>query len=112
MRNDTGAPVWKYQVPKYITLDSDKVDAMRRSAVARRDEYVALQKEFGLARDRDGAKWAKDEATDALKEYRAACLVLGTLLCHPPGDSLYRPEWEWPVELAPWLNRVIRNCEA
>lgn len=107
-----GEPVWKYEVPKFLPLDADKVDAIRRGAVLRRDEYVALQKELGSARDREGARWAKDEATDALKEYRSACLVLGMLICDPPGDSLFKPEWEWPVELAPWIDRVIRNCEA
>ena len=107
-----GDLVWKYEVPKFITLDADAVDAMRHGAILRRDEYIARQKEFGAMRDRESAKWAKDEATDALKEYRAACLILGNLLCDPPGDSLWKPEWEWSLDLAPWLDRVIRHCEA
>lgn len=106
-----GDPVWKYEVPKFMRIDAARVDTMRRAAVARRDEYVAMQKEFGAATDRDSARWAKDEATDALKEYRAACLILGWVVSDPPGDSKLRPQWEWPVELAPWLDRVLRVCE-
>mgnify|MGYP000523576400 FL=1 len=107
-----GEPVWKYQVPRFISLCPNKVDSLRRAAVSRRDEFVSMQKDFGLARDRESARWAKDEATDALKEYRASCLVLGHLLCEPPGDSQFKPEWEWPVELAPWIDRVLREGEA
>lgn len=110
-RND-GGPVWKYAVPACLRLSAGRVDAIRRAASARRDEFVALQKALGSAGDRDGARFAKDEAGDALKEYRAACLILGTLACDPPGDSKCRPEWEWPVELAPWLDRVVRDAEA
>lgn len=110
-RNQDADPVWKYEVPKYMNFDAGKVETSRKSAVARRDHYIALQKEFGADRDRESARWAKDEATDALKEYRAACLILGHLLCEPPGDSPFAPEWEWPVELAPWLDRVLRFSE-
>lgn len=110
-RNQDADWVWKYQVPKFLTLNADVVDEQRRAAISRRDHYVAIQKEFGSAQDRDTARWAKDEAGDALKEYRACCLLLGHLLCDPPGDSKFVPEWEWPVELAPWLDRVIRVAE-
>jgi hypothetical protein len=110
-RNGDG-PVWKYRLPKFMSFDTGRIDAMRRAAIVRRDEWLAMQKEFGAARDADGARFCKGEATDALKEYRAACLMLGFLVVDPPGDSPYRPEWEWPVELAPWIDRVVRECEA
>lgn len=107
-----GEPVWKYVLPKYVSFDLTKVDAMRRSAIVRRDEWLALQKEFSAKRDVEAAKFCKAEATDALKEYRAACLVLGLLLCEPPGDCPERQEWDWPVELASWLDRVVMGGEA
>lgn len=110
--NKDGEPVRKYEMPRFLSFDSDAVDGMRRDAVVRRDEFVLMQKEFASAGDRTSAKWAKDEASDALKEYRASCLVLGHLVCDPPGDSRFKAEWEWPVELAPWIDRVVRKAAA
>lgn len=108
-RDGEPGAVWKVKLPSWLSLDADKVERMRRRSIARRDEMIALQKEFGP--DRDAAKFFKGEATDALKEYRAACLVLGMLVSVPPNDGAYQPEWNWPVELAPWIDRVIWASE-
>ena len=107
-------PVWKYGLPICMLVADDVVDVIdgvRRRAIQRRDEMLAMQKEFGAAGRRDDAKWAKTEATDALKEYRAACLIMPLFCCEPPKDCPYREEWEWPVELAPWLDFVVREIE-
>lgn len=101
---------WRCSVPSFLlgSLDAGKVDEMRRAAIIRRDECVAMQKECGAERDASGAKFFKGEATDALKEYRAACLVLGYLVGGPPpGDAPFKRVDEWPVELAPWIDRVL-----
>jgi hypothetical protein len=93
----------------FPSVPPDVVDGIRKEAAARRDLMIAYQKEFST--DREAARFFKMEATDALKEYRAACLMLGHLQCEPPGDSKYVAMKDWPVELAPWINRVARRAE-
>lgn len=108
-RDGTNGTVWKIEIPGWLNMDSDGADlvrSMRRQALARRDEMLAFQKQN--ASDRVYARFFKEEAADALKEYRAACLLLphfthGDL----PGDCKYMPTWDWPIELAPWTDRVI-----
>jgi len=104
-----GEWVWKYRLPRYLPTGIDAaetIDTARKAAVARRDEMLAFQKACGEARDREGAKFFKEEAADALKEYRAACLLLPLFMCEPPGDCPYKEEYEWPIEIAPWIDRV------
>lgn len=105
-----GEYVWKYRVPRYLSdgvASVEAIDLARKGAVSRRDEMLAFQKMCGEARDREGAKFFKEEAADALKEYRAACLLLPLFMSDPPGDCPYKEEYEWPVEIAPWIDRVI-----
>lgn len=105
-------PVWKYRSPQYVSLDVDKLDQIRREAQRRREEMIELQKWCGKAGDRDGARFFREEAADAMKEYRAACLHLSKWACDPPGDCREPEEWNWPAELAPWLSRVVGLAQA
>lgn len=104
---------WKCRVPYYLGGDADtggKINTVRKAAQARRDEMLTFQKECGSRRDAEGAKFFKLEAADALKEYRAACLLLPLFMCEPPKDCPYREEYEWPIELASWVDRVIDSA--
>lgn len=108
--DDSKDAVWKIQIPHFLPSGpeiADRVGAVRKARAADRDDFLALQKACGARGDRDGARFFKEAAGDALKEYRAACLVLPLLEANPPGDCPCRPEWEWPVELAPWVDRII-----
>jgi hypothetical protein len=104
-----GKRVSRLAMCNFPTLSPDVVDQARKAAAARRDDMLSCQKEFG--KDREFAKFFKNEASDALKEYRAACLILGLVACEPPGDSHYVELKNWPIDLAPWINRVAGQCE-
>ena len=112
-RRDEGkGSVWKIQVPDWLPSGPDvaaKVENIRLTSQLRREEMLQFQKQCSKD-DRDGARFFKAEATDALKEYRAACLMLPLFQANPPGDALFDPVWNWPIELAPWVDRVIRAC--
>lgn len=104
--------VWKIKLPDFLPISGDygeRIDVERKAAAARRDEMLTLQRQCGAAKDTAGARFFKDEATDALKEYRAACLLLPLWKCETPGDSQFKPVWEWPIELAPWIDRVVHK---
>ena len=104
--------VWKIKLPGYMPLHegcAGAVGNMRKTAAARRDLMIAYQKDCAKAKDIEGAKFFKEESADALKEYRAACLMLPLFDANPPGDCQYKPVWEWPVELAPWVDRVVHR---
>lgn len=101
---------WKISLPPYMPdgeSSADLVNDMRKAAVVRRDEMLAFQKACGASKDVEGAKFFKGEAADALKEYRAACLILPWLMAEAPKDCPVRESYEWPVELAPWCDRII-----
>lgn len=109
-RDGSGESAWHVRMPRFLPQCDgigEMLDVARREKAADRDHFLALQKEAGAARDRDMARFWKEEAADALKEYRALCLVIPYYVAQPPGDCPYRPEWEWPTELAPWIDRVI-----
>ncbi len=86
----------------YFCADVEVVEQRRKDAIARREYWLAAQKEAGAARNGELAKFCKGEAQEAMKEYRGACLVLGHLLCDPPGDSPFRRTEDWPDELMPY----------
>ncbi len=83
--------------------DADVVAARRKEAMQHRDAMLGFQKQ---ARDADMARFFKGEAQEALKQFRGACLVLGHLLCDPPGDSQPRRFEDWPAELIPYAVRA------
>ena len=83
----------------YTCCEPDEVDRKRIYWANHRDEMLSYQKECAKAKDFEGAKFFKQEATEALKHYRGCCLILGHLLCEPPGDSPFTRTAEWPLEL-------------
>lgn len=85
-------------------------DRLRRHYAAEREEALREQKTAGAARNADAARWWKDVAGDSLKRYRAACLMLGTCWCEPPGDSPFREPEDWPIELAGAVAEVYREA--
>lgn len=109
-RDEDERPVWKVRWPQFLGLDAEDgvlIDKIRRAKQRDHEEFRALQKFCSSSGDRDGARFFREEAADALKEYRAACLVLPYTMAEPPGDCPVVPEWDWPVELAPWIDRIV-----
>lgn len=97
---------WAMRIPYSMPDDPDYVDAKRKAALQHRDEMLAFQKAAAKAGDRDAARFFKEEASDAMRQYRGACLVLGHLLCDPPGDSPFRRTDEWPLEIVPYAGTL------
>lgn len=97
-------------VPRYVNvaLSSDLCPAraleIRKRAISDRDAMLAVKK---AARDAETARFAKQEAADRMKHYRASCLVAGQLVTDAPGDCPPVPVAEWPVELHPYVDRVL-----
>lgn len=82
----------------YFCADDETIDRRRKEALQRREQTLALQKTAGKAGDRETAKFFKDEASDAMKDYRGACLVLGYLRTDL-GDCPFRYHTDWPLEI-------------
>ena len=83
----------------YTCSDAEEVDRKRVYWANQRDEMLSFQKICAKEKDFEAAKFFKEEAVEALKHYRGCCLVLGHLLCEPPGDSPFLPTTQWPLEL-------------
>lgn len=99
-------PVPKYGLPCAYDLCPIKLEAYRKAAARRRDDMIALQKECGARQDREGARFFKEEAADALKEYRAVCLLLPWYTQEAGGDAPLRDLYEIGPELFPYLERA------
>lgn len=102
--------VWKIHWPEWLPTGpeiGDRLLALRKEAIAHRDVMIAFQKAAGS--DREAAKFFKVEATDALKFYRAICVVVPMYVTCPPKDCPTVDWWQWPVELAPAFDRVINE---
>jgi hypothetical protein len=111
-RRDKGS-VTKCKVPEWMTLCPEKLAAARKAEIVLRDEMLAFQKEAGKNGDRAGAKFFKDEASEYMKRYRAACLLVPHYVAGDyPGDCKYVDAYNWPPDLFGALNAVIRECEA
>ena len=104
-RSDS-SEVWKVKTPQYLSWSSDKLLQKKKEITSHREEMLVWQKHFASLKDYEAARFFANEASDALKEYRGLCLILGNVLCDPPGDSPWKPEWDWPVELSPWIERA------
>ena len=96
-----GKPAPRYRLSyEFIGADvADEVNATRIYYARHRDEMLAFQKECGAHGDKEGAKFFKDEARDALRHYRAACLLLPWVSGDLPGDCPEREPFYFPEEL-------------
>jgi hypothetical protein len=92
--------------------DIERLDAWRRDAIKDRDEFMALQKEFGAARDRETAKFFKECGAEALKVYRAICIVAGYLAGNEAGDRKLLEFKDWPRELRPHIRHLFARLAA
>lgn len=116
-RDDSKTSVHKWRLSAYLPQDSGMLEALqslRKRFARERDEMIGLQKECGARGDRDGARFFKEEASDRLKLYRAACLIIPYFDVAPSGDCPVRDMWGWPPELFPALNMIeaLATCEA
>lgn len=102
--------VEKYVLPEFFDLDPGFLEACRLAAIRRREEMATFKSECGKRGDRDGARFFKEEEADAMKEYRAACLLL-PWYTEARGDAPIRDLYEIGPELFPYLSRVERMCE-
>jgi hypothetical protein len=89
----------------YFCTDDETIDRRRKEALKHRELMLAFQKEAGKAGDRETAKFFKEEAAEAMKDYRGACLVLGHLRTDL-GDCPFRYHTDWPLELIDHAVRV------
>ena len=111
--NKLGELRWAYRIPYgYPLVDGmgEILNELRLAAISRQEEMLEFQKLCAKDKDIEGAKFFKEEAADARKEYRAACLILPHYGLSR-GDCPYIEQHLWPVELAPWLDRVILALE-
>lgn len=86
---------------------AERVRAERIRWLRHREDILELQKVCGAARDREGARFFKEEASYALKCYRAACLLLPYVDANLPGDCIYREPKDFPIELAPMIRQIL-----
>lgn len=103
--------VLKYSLSAYFDLCPVQLKAIRVAAIKRRDEMAALKVQFGKSGDRDTSRFFKEEEADALKEYRAVCLLLPWYTQDIGGDCPVRDFYAVGPELFPYLCRVERECE-
>lgn len=101
-------PVTKYRLPyNFIGDEAASRVAEHRAFWARhRDEMIGYQKACAASGDRDGARFFKDEAREALKHYRAACLLLPWVAAEYPGDCKLDEPYSFPEELFAVLDTV------
>lgn len=88
---------------------ADAVNQRRIAWARHRDEMLAFQKECGQRRDVDGAKFFKAEATEAMKRYRGACLVMGWVGIS--GDSPWLRFDDWPSEIIPFATSEMMAAD-
>ena len=86
-------------------VDAEVVDQRRKDALQRREQMLAFQKAAGAAGDRDTARFFKEEAAEAMKDYRGACLVLGYLRTDL-GDCPFRYHADWTLEIVDYAVRA------
>ena len=83
----------------YNTQDSDGLLDLRKRLVARRDHALSLQKQSVG----EEARGFKQDATEAMKLYRACCWLISQFVGHPPGDCR---GVEINKDLAPFADRI------
>jgi hypothetical protein len=93
----------------YFCADDETLDQRRKEALQRREQMLSFQKSAGQAGDRDMARFFKDEAAEAMKDYRGACLVLGHLRTDL-GDCPFRYHTDWPLEIVDHAVRMAAEA--
>lgn len=89
----------------------EALNALRKNANQHREEMLTYQKACGKRGDRDGAKFFKGEASEAMKTYRAACLLIPHFSSEYSGDCKLMDAWDWPPDLFDHIDRVMANAE-
>lgn len=110
IENDDGDKVDRYYVvlwPEPFAEADAILRGMRRGAQQERDAALVDKKAMEKAGNIDAARHFREEASSALKRYRAICMVGSRYMTAPlPGDCLIGGE-PWPAELASELDAVI-----
>lgn len=88
----------------------EEISKQRRMWQKHRDDMLCCQKDAAKDRDFEGAKFFKEEASWAMKHYRAACLLLPKVCPNPPGDCPDRDLYEVGPELHPYLVYLEELC--
>lgn len=101
--------VYGYMHP-LLSCDSryfvEPLSAIRRDATRFHALMTGYQKSCGR-QEAEIARYFRECAKEAMKSYRAACLLLGYFMADPPGDCHHRPTTLWPEELSPYLDQVL-----
>lgn len=100
----------KYVLPRYLGLCPEKLENARVAATRLRDDMLAYQKQCSANKDREGARFFKEEAADAMKMYRAACLLLPFYAREPRGDCPLRDLYEIGPEMFFHLTFLEMAC--
>lgn len=104
----------RFSLAASIGFDGDgvctEISKHRREWQHHRDTMLMYQKECSARKDYEGAKFFKEEASWAMKHYRAACLLLPYVCPNPPGDCPYRDLYEVGPELYPYLVYLEDLC--
>ena len=95
----------------FTIADIAYVAAERKAQSKLHDDLKTQQKQVAKTGDYEAARAISDEAKEALKRYRAACLVLGYCMGNPPGDSPYIPMVRWSIDLVEELDALLYYLE-
>src|SRR3990167_7407653 len=106
-RTEDHKSVEKWYFPRMFDVDPIKVEAIRKEYLKHRDEMLIFQKECAARGDRDGAKFFKDESREALKMYRASCLILPYYTSDHSSDCKLTDTYKFPPELWRALEFVV-----
>lgn len=90
----------------YCDETLEALNEIRRTAALHREAMLGFQKECGARKDVNGAKFFKEEAAEALKEYRGACVCIGILRPGWLGDCPEVESKAIPPEIVPYVYRV------
>lgn len=106
----------RFSLVMSIGFDGDtvceEISKQRREWQRHRDIMIMYQKECASRKDYEGAKFFKEEASWAMKHYRAACLLVPYVCSNPPGDCPYRDLYEIGPELHTYLVYLESLCIA
>lgn len=103
---------WKIYIPGHLygEIDGDDLLAIRKEQIALRDECLALQKKYGKD-DRELAKYYSNEAREALKVYRAVCMLIPYWVANPSKDCPVVHRLDWPIELSEQFTYVLNEAQ-
>lgn len=105
--------VWRYYAPHIEAAISygRQADRMlrdeRRARQQDREQFLEWAK---ASADRQDARLFGGSAKDQMRQYRAACLLLGWYGIDPlPGDCPASPPSTWPIEIATECDMLFRR---